>query len=168
VSSPRIHPLPEIVPMPRPAFVPTRGIPVREPWISLLLGRDVPAEFQRADARCLDRARKTLEIRGKNTTLRGPVALIASGTGTVLAVADLVDVLGPLDVTAYHALREQHLVRDTSVLPYRTTYGYVMRSVRVLRCPIPYRHKSGAVSWVVLDEGARRAMARELAHLPAA
>jgi hypothetical protein len=39
---------------------------------------------------------KTWEIRGSRTSVRGQVALIASGSGTVVGVCDLVDCIGPL------------------------------------------------------------------------
>jgi hypothetical protein len=39
---------------------------------------------------------KTWEIRGSSTAKRGRIALIQSGSGTVIGVADLVDAVGPL------------------------------------------------------------------------
>jgi hypothetical protein len=39
---------------------------------------------------------KTWEIRGSFTAKRGRIALIQSGSGTVIGVADLVGVAGPL------------------------------------------------------------------------
>ena len=39
---------------------------------------------------------KTWEIRGSSTAKRGRIALIQSGSGTVIGVADLVGVAGPL------------------------------------------------------------------------
>jgi hypothetical protein len=39
---------------------------------------------------------KTWEIRGSSTGKRGRIALIQSGSGTVIGVADLVGVVGPL------------------------------------------------------------------------
>jgi hypothetical protein len=39
---------------------------------------------------------KIWEIRGSRTTKRGRIGLIQSGTGKVVGVADLVDVVGPL------------------------------------------------------------------------
>jgi succinyl-CoA synthetase beta subunit len=39
---------------------------------------------------------KTWEIRNRPTNIRGPIALIANGSGLVLATCELVDVKGPL------------------------------------------------------------------------
>ena len=39
---------------------------------------------------------KTWEIRGSRTKVRGQIGLIASGSGTVIGVGDLMDCVGPL------------------------------------------------------------------------
>ncbi len=41
---------------------------------------------------------KTWEIRSSHTSKEGRIELIASGTGTVVGVADLVGVVGPLSL----------------------------------------------------------------------
>jgi len=51
------------------------GLLIRTLWIGLIL-----------------RGSKTWEIRGSQTAKRGRIPLIQSGTGTVIGVADLVDV----------------------------------------------------------------------------
>lgn len=114
--------------------------------------------------RDLPDGRKSLEIRGKDSALRGAVALIASGTGTIVAVADLVDVLGPLTLDDYRRLQPQHRVADVEALPYARTFGYVFANVRVLTVPQRYRHRSGAVTWCILDPEARAELARALAQ----
>lgn len=52
---------------------------IRAPYIDWILNRS-----------------KIWEIRGSRTTKRGRIGLIQSGTGKVVGVADLVDVVGPL------------------------------------------------------------------------
>jgi hypothetical protein len=44
---------------------------------------------------------KSWEIRGSATRKRGRIALVQSGTGTVVGSADLVDVIGPLTRSEY-------------------------------------------------------------------
>jgi hypothetical protein len=56
-----------------------RGLLIRSPWIEEIL-----------------RGRKTWEIRGSNTNIRGRIGLIRSGSGLVVGTCDLVDVEGPL------------------------------------------------------------------------
>ena len=137
-------------------------MPIREPWISLVLGRPAPPEFLTATSRCLPGPLKDIEIRGKNTNQRGSVGLIASTTGTVVGVANLVEVLGPLTLHEYASLASRHCVRDVSHLPYRTTYGYVFADVIVFDVPAQYTHRSGAVTWCVLDDAARSRIAERL------
>ena len=59
--------------------LPTHALLIKEPWISMIL-----------------EGKKTWEIRGSATKRRGRIALVASGTGTVVGTCDLVDVVGPL------------------------------------------------------------------------
>ncbi len=42
--------------------------------------------------------RKTWEIRGRLTRIRGTIGLIEKGTGTVVGLCDLVDCIGPLSL----------------------------------------------------------------------
>src|SRR5438309_11969383 len=56
-----------------------KGLIIREPWISLILSR-----------------KKTWELRSRDTRVRGRIALIRKGSGTVVGVAELVGTLPKL------------------------------------------------------------------------
>ena len=56
-----------------------RALLIREPFVSWILS-----------------GKKTWELRGSATKIRGRIALVASGSGTVVGTCDLVDVRGPL------------------------------------------------------------------------
>ena len=56
-----------------------RALLIRRPWIDMILD-----------------GKKTWEIRGSRTWVRGQIRLIASRSGTVVGVCDLVDCIGPL------------------------------------------------------------------------
>src|SRR5438552_15192109 len=56
-----------------------KGLIIREPWISLILSR-----------------KKTWELRSRDTRVRGRIALIQKGSGTVVGVAELVGTLPKL------------------------------------------------------------------------
>jgi hypothetical protein len=58
-----------------------RGLIVRDPYASRLLSGE-----------------KIWEIRGKPTQIRGPVVIVKAGTGQVFGTANLVRVLGPLEL----------------------------------------------------------------------
>ena len=96
--------------------------------------------------------RKTWEIRGSRTTLRGPIALIQSKSGCVVGRCRLVDVVGPLSIKDMQDAAPKHRATGVSRLPYKKTYAWVLKDARRLRKPIPYRHRPGAVIWVKLSD----------------
>nr|WP_294564206.1 ASCH domain-containing protein [uncultured Rhodopila sp.] len=116
-----------------------RGLLVRDPYASQILNGE-----------------KVWEIRGRPTQIRGPVVIVKSGTGQVFGTANLVRVLGPLDledlvdVPELPASEREELRRCG--LPYSKTYAYVFTNPRWFERPIPYKHPSGAVTWVRLPE----------------
>jgi hypothetical protein len=99
--------------------------------------------------------KKTWEIRGTATKIRGPIALIAGGTGTIVGTCELVDVRGPLKVTELvanaHCLNEAPSELKGPRYYGDHTYAWVLASARRLKKPTNYRHPSGAVIWVTLN-----------------
>ncbi len=97
--------------------------------------------------------RKTWELRSSHTQVRGPIALIQQGTGTVVAVAHLIDSVGPLSDEVMTANFQKHAVTpDRQNLPELRKYrhAWVLAEVKRLRRPVPYVHPIGAVKWVSL------------------
>jgi hypothetical protein len=99
--------------------------------------------------------RKTWEIRGSATKIRGRIAIIAAGTGTVVGTCELCDVKGPLRLSDLRSSARKLNKRPSQItgpLYYgRKTHAWVLRSARRLKQPVPYRHRDGAVIWVALD-----------------
>jgi hypothetical protein len=132
-----------------------KGLLVKQPWIDKILA-----------------GQKTWELRGSRARIRGSIALIERGTGTVVGVCELVDVHGPLTRAALRRTTARHRVPATQFrnrLRFRRTYAWQLRGARRLRRPVPYRHPSGAVSWVNLPSGVataigRRAIGRSAGH----
>jgi ASCH domain len=116
-----------------------RGLLVRDPYASQLLNGE-----------------KVWEIRGRSTQIRGPVVIVKSGTGLAFGTANLVRVLGPLDledlIAAPELPRDERNEFRRDGLPYPKTYAYVFSNPRWFDHPIRYRHPSGAVTWVRLPE----------------
>ena len=116
-----------------------RGLLVRDPYASQLLDGD-----------------KNWEIRGRPTHIRGPILIIKSGTGQVFGTADLVRVLGPLEledlVDASELPRQEREEFRHGGPPYPKTYAYVFSNPRRFKRPIPYSHPRGAVTWVRLPD----------------
>jgi hypothetical protein len=98
---------------------------------------------------------KTWEIRGNATKKRGLVALVKSGTGTVVGACCLAEVYGPL---LWRQFRDNapkwghHSEERPPLLPYPDTYGWELAPVVTLAEPVPYTHRPGAVIWAKLDE----------------
>lgn len=75
------------------------------------------------------------------------IALAASGTSAIFGWVELVECLGPLSQTDWHAMRDLHCVGDAE-RPYgESTYAYVLRDPRREVREIPFERKDGAVIW---------------------
>jgi len=99
--------------------------------------------------------KKTWEIRGCNTKNRGEIALIKSGSGTVVGKCEIVDVIGPMDIETLQQNINKHCVpleRIDQVLGrYKNIYAWVLDKATPLETPVTYHHPQGAIIWVKLD-----------------
>ena len=124
-----------------------RALLIRQQWLDKILD-----------------GKKTWEIRGSRTSFRETIGLIASRSGTVIGVSDLVDCIGPLTDEEY--LRNRRKIgksrNDSTLSVYRQTYAWVLKNPRKLRRPVPYRHPSGAVIWVKLEDAVERRVKKQL------
>lgn len=121
-----------------------RGLVVREPYVDWIVDGE-----------------KTWELRGSATKVRGPIALIAGGTGTVVGTCELRDSIGPLTVEDLRKNARKLNQRPSDFhepLYYTRTYAWVLANARRLPKPVSYEHPSGAVIWVKLDGRVRRAV----------
>ena len=113
-----------------------KALVVAEPWIGLILS-----------------GRKTWELRSRRTQHRGPFALIRKGSGTVVAVAELVACLPPLSAASMATTMAHHLIPpedQSSAVDAGWVVPWCLRGVRAVP-PIRYQHPPGAVTWVRLD-----------------
>src|SRR6266576_1472767 len=102
------------------------GLLIRVPWIDKILDGS-----------------KIWEIPGSHTSKLGRIGLIESGTGTVVGIAELVGVVGPLSLKELSSNwrkagfdRNEHLLR----LPYKQTFAWVLHNPKRLQQPVPYNH----------------------------
>ena len=111
------------------------------------------------------RGSKTWEMRGSRTIVREAVGLIPSRSGTVVAVYDLVDCIGPLSAAQFRKNAASAGLRPSEAQLgfYRETSAGVRANVRILKTPVPYRHPSGAIIWVRLEGDTEQAIRR---HIP--
>lgn len=115
----------------------TKGLIIADPWIGYILG-----------------GTKDWEMRSSGASLRGWFGLIRKGTGAVYGVARLIEVGAPLSpsemvATFEHHRIPEHMIRSGEVAKWNTPWK--LADVRQFGRPVPYRHKSGAVTWVELD-----------------
>lgn len=113
------------------------AIPIREPWIDLIL-----------------HGVKTWEVRSKFTKKIGPVGLIRAGSKTVVATANLSEVI---QLTPKLAFENQHKMgfrglSKKQAADFAGDYAWVLEDIVSLKTPVPYVHGSGPVVWVTLDE----------------
>lgn len=113
------------------------AIPIREPWIDMILEK-----------------KKKWEIRSKFTKKIGPVALIRAGSGTVVATANLAEVIQLTPELAYKnvAIMGFRPLTRAEAKDLAGQYAWVLKDVVKFKIPVPYKHPSGAVTWVTLDE----------------
>lgn len=132
-----------------------KGLIIDEPWIGKIL-----------------RGEKVWEMRTTAAAIRGRIALIRKGSGTVVGTANLIDSIGPLDAIACRAHRDKHGIpsaQDEALL--RWNHAWVLEDARPLVHPVPYDHPNGAVIWVNLGDAVTREMVTDhgtscLAGLP--
>lgn len=133
-----------------PAFI-EKALIVREPWASKIVS-----------------GRKILEIRGSSTNIRGPIGIIAGGTGKIIGVCELVGVRGPLSMEEYidtYSLRgavDPQYLTKTQTLPYKQTFAWELKNPKRLHEPINYEHPNGAVIWVKLKKYTQQALDKAL------
>ncbi|WP_368407062.1 ASCH domain-containing protein [Asticcacaulis currens] len=108
--------------------------------------------------------RKKWELRGTATHVRGRIGLIASGSGTILGECIVEDCIGPLEFSQLFAspflsTEERLELKADHQVPYlqkdgirSKTYAWVVTEPRLYRIPIPYRHPSGAITFVDLTK----------------
>jgi ASCH domain len=104
-----------------------RALLIRRPWIDKILDGE-----------------KTWEIRGSRVRIHGPerIALVASGTGTLIGVCDLVDCIGLLTQHQYRRNVKKAGTRPSEAMlgHYRQTFAWVVENARKLKKPVPYQH----------------------------
>jgi hypothetical protein len=113
-----------------------KGLLIKSPWIDKILNGE-----------------KTWEIRGSNTNIRGKIALIKSGSGTILGTVEIVDSIR-LPFDKYQSGEKYHCVptcKRTHEL-YKNTHAWIMRNPVKFEEPIGYKHPMGAVIWVNLSD----------------
>ena len=109
-----------------------RGLIIKKPWIDYILD-----------------GKKTWEIRGNRTKIRGEIELIQSKSGLVVGCCELVD-CKELTLDDYQQSTDKHQITDNSCLPYKRTYAWVLANAKRYDIPRHYDQPKGAIIWVKL------------------
>ena len=109
-----------------------KALIIKQPWIDYILD-----------------GKKTWEIRGSKTHIRGQIELIQSGSGLVVGCCELVDCL-PLNIDDYRLNIAKHNITNVETLPYNKTYAWVITNAKRYENPRKYKHPNGAIIWVNL------------------
>lgn len=130
------------------ASVPSRGLIIRQPYAGFVV-----------------EGAKTWEMRTSPTKVRGTGAIIASRTGTIIGVADMIDSLPPITSRIMHDTADRHRIAEdyqADAISGGWIHPWVLTHARKLAFQLPYTHASGAVIWVKLDEATRIRLAAAL------
>lgn len=92
--------------------------------------------------------KKTWELRGSKTNIRGNIELIQSGSGLVVGCCEIVGCL-ELTLEDYQNNKDKHLTCLEN-LPYNKTYAWIIKNAKRYQTPRKYNHPNGAIIWVKL------------------
>lgn len=120
-----------------------KGLVVKEHWLNKIFS-----------------GKKTWELRGSRTKIRGRIALIMSGSGKVFGTVDLVECIGPISKAELIRNRNKHQVDFSEASGgemYRTTFAWILRNPKRFARPKAYAHPPGAIIWVNLGTEGQKA-----------
>ena len=106
-----------------------RALIIKKRWLDLIL-----------------EGKKTWEIRGSDTKIRGMIGLIESGSGLIVGECELVTSCPVFDGDAL--LECLHGISDWSDIKYKNPHAWVLKNTKRYEKPKPYNHPQGAVIWV--------------------
>lgn len=113
-----------------------KALIIKQPWIDLILA-----------------GKKTIEIRGSKTNIRGKIALIASGTGQVIGTCMVNESINLAEEADLSDVVIKSCVDETTIRSfYKNPNGWVLSDAKRLTTPVKYKHPMGAIIWVKLEE----------------
>lgn len=123
-----------------------KALIIKQPWIDLILA-----------------GKKTIEIRGSKTNIRGQIALIASGTGQVIGTCMVNDSINLAEQADLSDVVIKSCVDESTLRSfYKKPNGWVLSDAKRLTTPVKYKHPMGAIIWVTLEETVVAAVTAQL------
>lgn len=94
---------------------------------------------------------KTVEVRGSNTSIRGEIGIIKSGSKHIYGTANLYDCM-PIGKEEFEGLLSHYHKIDMSyeelLKVYPKPHAWFLKDIKAFETPVPYEHKRGCVIWV--------------------
>lgn len=109
-----------------------KALIIKGPWIDYIL-----------------EGKKTWEIRGCKTNIRGKIELIQSGSGLVVGSCNIIN-CKELTLKEYSNNVDKHNILEIKTLPYKRTYAWIISDPVRYKEPRKYKHPQGAIIWVNL------------------
>lgn len=88
-----------------------------------------------------------MEIRGCKTNVHGQIELIQSGSGLVVGYCEITG-CNQLSLNDFRKNIVKHKIIDTSHLPYKNTFAWIISNPQRYEKPRKYNHPKGAIIWV--------------------
>lgn len=110
-----------------------KGLIIKQKWADLILD-----------------GKKTVEVRGRKTNVRGTIGIIKSGSKKVYGTAELFQCV-ELTNEYFDLWKEKHHINlsyEQLIKIYPKPYAWCLRNVEKFDVPIDYEHKHGCVIWV--------------------
>lgn len=127
--------------MSSPVDLPTRGLTIKQPHIGRILN-----------------GHKVWELRSTNTKIRGPIALIESGSGHIYGFANLFNTHSNLSFEDLKQSQDKHKIQASEIRKamddgkWKWSCAWELSDIKLLEPPIPYTHNPGAVIWINFRE----------------
>jgi hypothetical protein len=118
--------------------LPKVGLIIDEPYISMILD-----------------GIKIWEMRSQRTGKRERIGLIKKGSSAVFGSIEVYECEGPMSVNELLRATDSHGITKQQIeagLLDKWNYAWKLRDVKKFDAPIPYKHPSGAVTWVDLHK----------------
>jgi predicted transcriptional regulator len=109
-----------------------KGLIIKPKWADLILD-----------------GKKTIEVRGRKTNIRGTIGIIKSGSKKVYGTSELFD-CAELTNENFDLWKDRHKLEITyeQLLEiYPKPYAWCLRKIDKFEDPIDYTHKNGCVVW---------------------
>jgi hypothetical protein len=97
--------------------------------------------------------KKTFEVRGGNTKIRGRIGLIESGSGLIVGECELINSLMIDNGNIKDVLTKSCIVNEEIIsVMYKNPHAWELNNALKYNQPLKYKHPKGAIIWIDLKK----------------